>query len=211
MRRGGGLVDLVAAAPDLLLGGMFFVAWVEPRLIGADRIRDGLLLMLMEFIVIHSAAFMGTVAWGTAPAGSKARNVIGLGLFYTLFVAGFALAFRSWWPLLGFWGLTLNRLLGALIGQGDGEEKQLVQRGWAATAVFYLLAVFTTVLIPYPRLGVTPEVLGAIDLPGSGAWIDTPWRVMAAGGLYFLACGVSEFNRHHWFAAGKPGPVESAG
>ena len=200
------LLDVIAALPDLALGGVFLVAWIEPVLIGVERIREGLLLMLLEFIVIHSAAFMGTAAWGDRPPGKKATFVIGLGLFYTLFVAGFALAFSTWWPLIAFWGLTLNRLLGALIGQGEGDEKMLVQRGWATSTLFYLMAVFSTVFIPYPRLGVTPEVLAQVDLPGTGLWIDRPWSVMAAGFLYFTACGLSELSGHSWLKGGSREP-----
>ena len=121
----------------------------------------------------------------------------------TLCFRRFALAFSTWWPLVAFWGLTLNRLLGALIGQGEGEEKLLVQRGWAASTLFYLMAVFSTVFIPYPRLGVTPEVLDLVDLPGSGLWIDRPWSVMAAGFGYFTACGLSELSKHGWLRGGS--------
>lgn len=192
--------DWIAAAPDFLIGATFFVLWVEPELLGVTRIRDGVLLMLMEFIVIHSAAFMGSVAWGDAPARKKALQVLGLTLMYTMCVGGFALGFKTWWPLLGFWGLTVNRLLGALLDPGSGEERQLVQGTWAVTAVLYLGAAFASVIIPWPRLGVTPAVLDQVDLPSSGAWIEQPWDVMAVGFLYFMACGVWQLNARTWMA-----------
>jgi hypothetical protein len=58
-------------------------------LIGVHRVRDVVLLMLMEFIVIHSSTFMGTAAWGGF-GGKLPRGVaiVGLGLFYSLFVGG---------------------------------------------------------------------------------------------------------------------------
>lgn len=191
--------DWIAAAPDFLIGATFFVLWVEPEFLGITRIRDGVLLMLMEFIVIHSAGIMGAVAWADTPAPRKALQMLGLGLLYTVAAAGFALGFKTWWPLLGFWGLTINHLLGALLDPGSAGERQLVQATWAVTAVLYLGAAFASVLIPWPRLGVTPAVLEQVALPSSGAWIEQPWDVMATGFLYFTACGVWQLNAGVWF------------
>ena len=108
--------------------------------------------MLLEFIVVHSGGFAGVVMFGDLAPRSKVTALAGLGLFYTLFVGAFALAFHTWWPLASFWGLMANRMMSGLIGQAaPGEEKALAQRGWAAGAVFYLLFAFATTLPPIPR------------------------------------------------------------
>jgi hypothetical protein len=147
---------------------------------------------------------MGDVLIGTVARGRKTSALLGLGLFYTVFVGGFSLAFRQWWPLWSFWGLTLNRLLGVILGQAPaGEEADFMRRTWAATVVFYLVFTFATALLPVPRLGVTSEVVDRIGLPGSGLWIDQPWRVLAFGFLYFTAVGISELSGHRW-AGGVP-------
>jgi hypothetical protein len=198
-RSGPGIRDLVAAAPDFALGATFLAAWVRPGLGGAGTIGRLLLVMLLEFIVIHSAPFMGMAGWSDAAPSRKLMQVLGLGGFYSLFVVGFALAFHTWAPLLGFWGLTLNRLLGPLVGQArSGEERALMQRGWAAGALFYLAAVGLTTVLPVPSLGVTPEVIAAAHLPSSGLWVSQPYRVLAAGFLYFTGLGLSELWQHRW-------------
>jgi hypothetical protein len=196
------LPAIVAALPDFGLSAVFLGTWIAPRLLGVDRIGHLLLLMLLEFIVVHSAGFMGVAALTDNPKRPRAKAILGLGAFYTLFVGGFALGFRTWWPLVAFWGLTLNRLLSAIVGPPPrGEAERIVRAGWAVGAMAYLGAVFLTTPLPVPRLGVTKAVVAAAHLPGSGLWIDEPYRVLAAGFLYFLAIGISELYEHRWIPA----------
>lgn len=181
------------------------MTWVSPGLLGVERVRDVVLLMLMEFVVIHSSAFMGTAAWGGF-GGRWPRGVaiVGLGLFYSLFVGGFALVFKTWAPLAGFWLLTLNRLSGALLAPAEGEDASRVMKGWATSTFFYLIAVFTTTFLPIPALGITPEVIDAADIPGdSGLWVSKPYTVVAAGFLYYTACALSELTSHGWLGKVK--------
>jgi hypothetical protein len=164
-----------------------------------------MLVMLLEFIVVHSAAFMGTVRFAAGAPGAKAMRMLGLGVFYTLFVGGFALAFHQAWPLWSFWALTVNRMLSMLLKQApDGDEQAFAQRQWAAGVLFYLLAVGLTTVLPIPRLGVSAAAIGAMHLSGSGLWIDQPWRVLAAGTLYYAATAASELFDHRWLKIGTP-------
>jgi hypothetical protein len=196
------LPAVLSALPDLGLAGVFLATWIAPRWLGVDRIGHLLLVMLLEFIVVHSAGFMGVAALADHPRFSRATSILGLGAFYTLFVGGFALGFKTWWPLVAFWGLTLNRLLSVIIGpRPKGEAERIVRAGWAVGAMAYLGAVFLTTPFPVPRLGVTRAVVEAAHLPGSGLWIDEPHRVLAAGFLYFLIVGISEVFDHRWIKA----------
>ena len=118
-----------------------------------------------------------------------AKAVLGLGLFYTLFVAGFALAFETWWPIVAFWLLTFNRLLGAIFIRHEPTflQRQAIEASWAVGAVAYVAGAMVTTVGPIPRLGITPEMVEVADLPGSGIWIDEPYRAVAFGVLYFGA------------------------
>ena len=194
------LPSLLSALPDFGLAGVYLATWIAPDLLGVQRIGHLMLVMLLEFIVVHSAAFMGTAAIAAESSWKRVKAVGGTGLFYTIFVGGFALAFKTWWPMVAFWGLTLNRLLGMLLGQASDEAKQFMQRSWAVGALAYIVAVFATTLLPMPALGITAAVRAAADLPGEGLWIDQPYRVLAAGFLYFGALGLSELVDHRWLA-----------
>jgi hypothetical protein len=132
--------------------------------------------------------------------------------FYTLLVAAFSAAFRSWWPLAAFWGLSLNRMLPILLGQAPKEdEKALVLRGWVAGVLFYLGFVSLTVLAPVPELGLTPRVVASLGLPGEGLWIDEPHRALAFGFLYFAVTAISGAFGHAWIPAPRFDASERTG
>ena len=188
-----GLAPLASAAPDLALAAGYAVAWIAPRALSPGVMRILLVSLLLEFIVLHSAAFMGNVAFAPGPRPAAMRRVLGLGVFYTLFVGGFALAFHAAWPLVSFWALTLNRATVVLIGRApDGAQRRVVSATWGATAMCYLFGVMLTVVLPIPRLGCTPDVVSAMRLPGHGLWVAQPWRAMAFGALYFAAVAAFE-------------------
>jgi hypothetical protein len=190
---------LLNALPDLAFSVVFLVTWIRPDALGDSMVRWLLMVMLMEFIVLHSAAFMGTVALGAGSRGGRGLIILGFGALYTLFAGAFSLVFKSWWPLASFWGLTLNRLLGVLLGQvPDAEQKAFIMRGWSVGLVFYLVGCLATVALPVPALGLTPPVVAAQHIPGRGLWVDQPQKVLAFGFLYFLMTAWSELNAHAW-------------
>lgn len=190
---------VVAALPDFGLAGAFLVTWIVPNALGRRVVAYLMLVMLVEFLIVHSAAFMGSVVLGKASRREKVRSLVGVGVFYTLLIGGFALGFRAWWPLWTFWGLTLNRLSGVLVGHApSGQERELLKRHWAAGVMLYLMGVFVTTLFPMPAFGITPAVVRAQQLPGGGLWVDERQRVIAFGCIYFTAWGVSELFEHRW-------------
>ena len=202
----------LSALPDFALGATFLIAWVAPLTLPAGTIPHLLLVILMEFIIIHSSVFLGNVVISPLPRKAKLIGMLAIGSFYTIFAGAFSLGFHSSWPLLSFWALMLNRMLGVLIGQApSGQEKLLVQRTWAATAVFYLLFCALTIVLPIPHLGLTREAILSLHLPGRGAWITDTQRAMACGFFYFTAVALSEINGHALFGArGAAAPAVSS-
>ena len=202
--QGGKWARVFTALPDLGLSLAFLITWIAPLTFSPKAVSYFLLVMLMEFIIVHSAGFMGSVVFNKPLSTHiKIKMLLGLGAFYGLFAAGFALGFRAWWPLWTILLLTLNRILIVLIGpMPDGRERIFIQKGWAAATVFYLLFVFVTLFLPIPALGVTDEVIRLQEFTSSGAWIDEPYRVLAFGFLYFLATGLSELYSHRWISVG---------
>lgn len=185
-------LTLLSAIPDFLLAGSALLTWIDPSTLGPEKVRYFLLLMLLEFIVVHSAAFMGQAALSKAPRFGRAGSVLGLGAFYTLFVAGFAAGFHTWWPLWAFWLLTLNRLAGVLTARDqdpDADHAARIKAGWARGVLFYLLSAFATILLPLPRLGISADVVAAQHLTATGLWIEQPWRVVAMALVYFALQG----------------------
>lgn len=194
---------VVSALPDFAMAAVYLVTWIDPHAFGDRMVRHLLAVVLLEFIIIHSSAFMGVTAISDMPRWKKVKAVLGLGLMYSIFAGAFSLAFQSWWPITAFWALTLNRLLPIILNVVPSEkEKALIQHGWAGSAVMYLLFVFLTVLIPVPDFGITPDVVAEQDLASGsddpGIWQTQPERAIAFGFLYFTSIGLLELSAMRW-------------
>ena len=84
--RGIEIQDLFSSIPDFALAGVFLLTWVAPTALGDRMIGYLMLLKPLEFLNVHSAAFMGSVILRPLSRGKKTLGVIGVGSFYTLFV-----------------------------------------------------------------------------------------------------------------------------
>lgn len=187
------LRDLASALPDFALAIVCLLAWIAPESLTPGVVPWILLTMLVEFVVVHSAPFMGLQIVSDLPAARKIRNVVVIGGFYSIFLLGFSLAFHAWWPFVSFWALTANRLTVLLFRQSrEGRERDTLKASWGAGALCYLVGVFLTTMLPLPRLGLDPAFVASLHLTGGGLWIDQPWRVLAFGAFYFAALGLFE-------------------
>lgn len=202
------LLGTLSAIPDFLYAGAFLLTWVNPLLWRTDMVKILMLVMLFEFISIHSSAFMGGIMMAKLPTGQKIGYLGGFGVLYSLFAVGFGAAFHAWWPFVSLWMQVGNRSLGLLVrGAPDHAERQEIRKAQAAATLAYLLFAFATTLLPVPALGITREVVGLLQLPGSGLWVAQPYRVIAFGFCYFLAVGLSEMVEHRWLGEVKAGTM----
>lgn len=193
------LASLLAAIPDFALAGLALATWISPARVGEEKVAWFLGLMLLEFIVVHSSAFLGVVALSDAPKPMRVAKALGLSVFYTMFAAAFAVSMKHWWPLWAFWALSANRMLGILLGQAPtGRERDFAMASWAAGAACYLFGVFATLLLPLPRLGVRSSMLGEVAEDSGGVWVDEPHRVIAFAALYFTLTGLFTLFAHQW-------------
>lgn len=194
---------LVAAGPDAVTAAVFLALWISPFAFGESGVRNALLVMLIEFVLVHAAGFLGILLLNPAtPRGRRVLALAGFAGFYLLFVGAFMFAFGEWWPALVFGWLVLAKFGAIVTGRGAGEAQTAV---WGMSALIYLLGVFATILLPLPRLGVGAEVVGQLGLPGSGLWVEQPHRVLAFGFLYFALLAAFK-----WHSVALPGTATSA-
>jgi hypothetical protein len=182
-------VRIFGALPDAVTSFIFLVAWITPTALGPQWVQDLMLTMLIEFVVMHSSVFYGAIVGGAPGArGTRSLLLVGLTAFYMLFIVGFSFAFKSTWPIFAFGWLFMSRFANIWIHPqlSTGATTAMASQ-WAASAVFYLVGVFVTLLLPLPSLGLTREFVASMHLSGSGAWIDHPHIVIAFGALYFGA------------------------
>jgi hypothetical protein len=184
---------VLSAIPDFGLAALFLITWLVPRAFQEKMVSYLILLMLLEFIIIHSSAFLGQLWVSKLPKGIRVLALLGMGLFYSLFVAAFSATQGEWWPMVAFWGLTFNKVGAVLLGRvPEGEEKEQIAESWVATVLFYLAFGLATSVLPLPGLGINAEVirLQEFSANSSGLWLEQPQRVMLFGFLYFSALGL---------------------
>lgn len=191
----------LATLPDSVTAVAFICLWMLPLAFGESGVRNAMLVMLVEFVLVHATGFLGVAAF--AENASRLRKVgmlAGFAVLYLVFIAAFSFAFDAWWPILAFGWLLLGKL-GVVFGgarDASGRTARDAPHAWAMSALAYIVAVFATLFLPLPRLGLGEAVLPQLELPGSGVWVEQPHRVIAAGALYFglMAWGKWRAGRH---------------
>ena len=84
------LVRGLSALPDAITAAGFLLLWCFPLALGANAVRNGILLALVEFVTIHASVMLGHFAFSAELARTrKAASLAIFGGFYTLFVGGF--------------------------------------------------------------------------------------------------------------------------
>ncbi len=198
------------ALPDVALAAVFLITWIAPGTLGDGIVRRLFLLLLMELIVIQASGLMGLMAVTRANRAARGAAIVAFAAFYTIFAVAVSIAMRSWWPLVGFWALTFNRLLGVILNQvPDEQTRAFVARGWVAGVTYFLAGLFLVFLLPLPALGLTPSWVADHPIIGGEAWSGEPQKLMAFGVFYFGLTAWSEVADHNWarrlppFGAGR--------
>ena len=187
-----------AAVPDIALMSLCLGLWIAPSVFGVDLIPGVFLTLAMEFFSVHAAGvFMLLLPPDRKSFGG--RNAFLLGLYLAgigAVLIYLCLSLRLVWPVLGFFGLTANRL-SAWWKAPDAASRRLGMMSWVVTPLFYVFAALVTTFVPLPALGITPAVIAAAHLsPKDGLWGAAPQHGLACGVLYF---GLqAAFRRWNW-------------
>ena len=183
------IARIAGSVPDVLTGLACLVVWMFPFAFGAGAVKTVVLMMLMEFLLVHGTAFFTGIAFTDSLSKHKRLlSMLGLLCFYALFVAAFAFSFDAWWPVWVFLWLVLSKAAWIFLDPRDrAVEQDRQMKAWAFSVAAYLGAVFAGLMLPLPRLGLTPDVLPQLGLPGSGEWIERPHTAVAAMAMYYFA------------------------
>lgn len=177
-----------AALPDGITGGMFVTVWLSPFALGELAVKTALLVMLVEFFLIHATGFFTAIGGAPkVPRATRMLSLLGLTGFYLVMVGAFALTFGEWWPLVAFLWLAVGKAVwawGTRPGASDGAHASAMAV-WGGSVVAYIFGAFLTILLPVPRLGMTEALQEGFGLDGGGLWLDEPHRVVAFGAIYF--------------------------
>jgi hypothetical protein len=183
--------SVASAIPDFAIALLFLTTWFAPLLFDMKMVTSLKLTMLLEFIIIHSAAMTAGILVSARPLLQRALHFLFFGVVYSLFVGGFAYVSGVWWPLTAFWLLMLNRMATLLPGGRRSDSDDVTGR-WTTSFLLFLAFAFLTAIVPLPRFGISEAVIAAQEFTGSGVWVEQPQSVIAFGFLYFAAIGAME-------------------
>ena len=191
----------IAALPDTVTGGVFLTLWISPFAFGPHGVRNGMLVMLVEFVLVH-ATVMLPVLVAVMLAGRDTRLTRALAVaapigLYLLFIAALSHAFDAWWPYLAFGWLLFGKFAPSFAARASSQETDMNEFAmWGESVLALLRGAFATTLLPLPALGLSGMKPSTLGLPAgaSGIWIDEPYRVMAFGALYFFLLAFAKWK-----------------
>ncbi len=182
----------LSAIPLLVLSAILLDVWRDPLAWDNGRwVPYGVGLLLIEFLILHSGAFLGSLMSPEIPLGQRLKAAAGFVAMYSLMVWGMAMAVNSPSLLWIFAGVTLSRIAAIITLAPDGREAMMARAGIGT--MIYLLVVAGTIFIPIPEWGITHSVVADV-MPnrGSGLWQTDPHRAIAGAAVYFFLMGVAE-------------------
>ena len=186
----------VGIVPDLLTAAFCAALWVSPFMFGVDAVKGVILAMILEFILIHATAFLMSIAFATdRTRAGRIVSSLSLTAFYLLLVASFSALFRSWWPIVVFLWLSVSKIAWVLSDPREREaERRRQSDAWMFSVAAYIVTVVAGVVLPLPALGLTPEAVARLGLPGTGQWIEHPQAALFSMALYYLASAWYKWN-----------------
>ena len=185
---------IAASVPCFYLSWVLVNVWREPMAWDdGNWVRLGVGLLLLEFILLHSGAFMAGMLGQQQDIRKQLKGAIALLAFYSLMVWAFAKSLDTPVLLWIFAGIIFGRSLNLLLNPKDSKQASMARSGIGV--ILYLLVVFGTVFLPIPELGITGSVLSEVYPDrGGGLWEREPERAIAGAALYFFLIGLAEIT-----------------
>lgn len=195
--------NLLTGLPLLGLSGAYLATWINPSCLGQDTAGELAILIGVEFVLVHGYGFMAKAALEGA-----VKVLIGMSLFYSLFLIGYCLIAKALWPVLPLVWMTLGKMTDTFNrkpgSQGsDALIRATIDTRWGCAIGAYILFAFLTVIIPLPELGLkNGDYNREFFRELGGEWGRNPEKPLAFGFLYFGTLGILELlGRMHTTAA----------
>lgn len=178
---------------DLAIAAAFLLIWLNPRIFGADSLSQGMFIFYLSFFSLFFLTWMGTaIVMGgenriAGALGGLAvfaglswffQKMLSRDLFLNVYLGtdmGLSI------PILLFLGNFLLRL--ARCVTDPDEPARMIGEGFGQMFLL-IMAVMLVILLPWPRLGITPEMdqkalaIGiALNSKGPSTWLG-PWGVV---------------------------------
>lgn len=188
-RRGGWADALGIGLPDAITSLGCLWVWLHPLAFGPEAVKCVVLMLAMEFFLIHASGLFMCIPFMIRIA----RNVrivmlLGLCMLYVALIASFASSFHATWPYLAFAWMVAAKIGWIVRNRRVTPDEQVwIVGNWAVSVLAYLGAVGIGAVLAMPHLGITPDLVPSLHLPGRGEWVEQPHRAVASAVIYFAA------------------------
>jgi len=173
--------------------------WRDPMAVEQGRwVQLGIGVFVLEFILLHAGILLGAHAMTTSSGGLSLGGATLLLAFYALFAGAIAMAFKSHMLFMSFLWMVVGRFVGVVIGISNDDQALFLAHSLVAMVIYFALVV-ASVVLPWPRLGITDTVAATTRLPkASGLWVEQPHRAVGPATVYFLLLGIVEVALMTW-------------
>jgi len=170
----------------LALGAVYLLALAHPAVIGEQGVKSLLIIITMEFFIIHSSLILGALIVKARKMQQGLLLLLGSSLFYALFFVGYSYAFDDWWPALMLLAMTLTRISRILVGQeADADDQRMDVYFWAfSMGLLAICAGGAAFFMPDERHGYFAGTI----------WTH-PQAMLATGCLYYSLMGMASLLR----------------
>jgi len=174
---------------NIFIAFQFYRIWLNPTIADADRINTMILLIVFEFIMVHSGVLMSITP--------KKISLFALVPFYGLFAWGFNFAAEDNMVVIIYLIVVFNRMRFAFSDVPSVIKQQTILKSiLAALAYFILIFVFLFGAKYVPRWGMTSETMLGIgyykNQNASGLIVEMPHIAMAFAFVYYCILAIIE-------------------
>jgi len=205
---------VAAAVPDAITSATYVVAWIAPALLGVTAVRNLLVAIVVEFLVLHATALYGV---GVRHLGMAVRQraivLAAVSLPYAIVAVWLALGLDMPWVVLSFLWLFTARFAFLLRRPAAtaAQEMSRARRLWLVSLAAFVIGIVACNKLPLPALGLTPEFVATLSMsehPDPSA--QAPHISIAFGVAYFAVLALAKALLLGRGVAATPVRVETA-
>ena len=173
------IFSFVGIGFNIVLIYIFLSLWIRPQVDDIEMIQNLSLLMIFEFVMVHSGVFMSVL-------GRSWKGWIGFTLFYGLFAFVFNLMVSGNQILILYAAVVLNRMLPNILNKDKTDKmKKIMMSSLYAFIYFVLLIIVVLAASHIPRFGLTEKFLTAANNNISEGIAEMPHAFMCFGAIYY--------------------------
>ena len=166
---------------SLFYVGFILSVWFYPEYYNAEIIYNLTIILIFEFILVHSGVFMAVIQNKIA--------LVGFALFYGIFALAINASVLGDAPVILYLysATVINRMIFGLSSRSPQERQE--NMGYSALmALNFMFCIFAALILSFmvPYGGLTPDYLSSIHyLNSGGEFPENPHVAFAFGVMYF--------------------------